>query len=108
MLLSEHLTASDRLEGVADVLDGRGAAVVGPDEGDDVEPDPLALEEVVLLEEPERRQGEPPLLEGHRLGGLALPPGLHLDEDEDVAVARDQVDLALRRAVAADEDPQAL
>ena len=68
-----------------------------------------------LLEHPvnpqEVRRGERQaslLLRRHGLGRLALAMRLHLDEDQDLALVRDQVDLAEPVAMAARQDAQAL
>ena len=90
------------------MLDGRGATPIRPDDRHDVEPAPL-LEQAMLLEEPQRGKRQPALFLGSDgLGGLALTPRLDLDEDQDVAVPGDQVDLAARRPVASEQDPEAL
>ena len=83
---------------------------VGPDQhADDVEPQ---LRGVLVV------RGEPPLGEGaqlpllgpgDRLDGVSearAPPGLHLAEDERVAVAGDDVELALPAPPVAVEHPQ--
>src|SRR5262249_41271491 len=107
-LLSKHLPAADGVEGIADVLDLRRAAVVGPEDGHDVEAAAL-LEEVVLAEEVQRGECDSALLlPGDRLGRHAPAPRLDLDEDQGLTVARDQVDLAGPRAIAPQQDPQAL
>src|SRR5690348_17097282 len=106
-VLSEELSPPARLEGVADVFDDGLAAVVGPDDRDDVEAG-APIEEVVFLEELEGGEGEPALLLGSDgLGGGPRAAGLDLDEDDRVAVARDQVDLAERGPVPAHEDAEA-
>ncbi len=109
MRLSEHLTPSDGLEGVAEVLDGRGFAIIGPNDRDDVEPGPLRVEQPMLREELQRRQGQPTLLlQSDRLGRLPLPARLDLDEDEDVSIARDQINFPEGCAITFRQDPKSL
>src|SRR4051812_9991899 len=79
--LAEHLPPADRLEGVADVLDLGAAAVLGPDDGDDIEAAAL-LEQAMAFEEVEGGQCQPPLLlRRDSLRRRAPAPGFHLDED---------------------------
>ena len=40
----------------------------------------------------------------HGLRGRAAPPGFHFDEDQDVAISRDQVDFAPERVITAREN----
>ena len=69
--------------------------VVGPDDRHDIEATPH-FEHVVSAHELHRNVCQPPLfLRGDSLGGHALPPGLHLDENQRVAITRDQVDFTL-------------
>src|SRR4051794_40236268 len=90
------------------MFDDGGVVLVGPDDRHDVEATWL-FEEAVMLEELEGGEGESPLfLGGDGLGGDALPARLDLDEDQGIAVAGDQVDLAARRAIAAQDDPHPL
>jgi len=106
--LAKELVLTGRLEGVADVLNGRGKLRVGPEDGHDIETTAL-FEQVITLEEVESGQCEPPLLLGvDRLGGLSMATGLHLDEDESVALSRDQVNLPKRSPVPAHQEPEPL
>src|SRR5262249_45229450 len=100
---AEHLSLADGLEGVGNVLDLRLVALIRPEDRDDVEP-AADLEETVLAEEIERGERDPALLlRGDRLPGHSPASRLDLDEDEGVAIARDQVNLAEPRAVAPDD-----
>jgi len=106
--LTKHLTHADGFEGMADVFDIRKALSVGPDEGHDVETAAL-LEEIVFFKETERGKGQSALFfRGHGLSRLSLPACFHLDEDESVAVAGDEVDFSPGGPVAAYQDPKAL
>jgi len=105
---TEHLTAAVGIERVAVVLNLRLGAVVGPEDGDDVEPTTL-LKQVMALEELERREGQPPLLfHGDGLGRLAAAAGLDFDEDQDIIVAGDQINLSAGGSPAAAEDAHSL
>ncbi len=82
--------------------------VIRPDDRHDVEPAAL-LEHPVHPEEVRRGERQPSLLLGrHGLRRYALATRLDLDEDQDLALARDQVDLAEPVAMAASQDAQAL
>jgi hypothetical protein len=106
--LAKHLPASDRLEGIAEVLDPWGSAIVGPDDRHDVEA-AAHFEDVVSTHELKRDVSQPPLfLRGDRLGGNALPPCLHLDEDQRVAITRDQINFTLLGLKTAQQDAHAL
>src|SRR5262249_28935070 len=101
---AEHLSAADGREGVGDVLDLGVAALVGPHDRDEVDP-AADVEQPMLVEEMQRGQRDPALLlpvDG--LGGHAASPRLDLDEDQSLAVARDQVDLAGPHAIAPRQD----
>jgi len=102
---AKHLARPGRLEGVPDVLDHGCPAIVGPDDGHDIEPR-RPVQEPVPPEEVEGGQGEPALFfRRDRLGRVAPPSCLDLDEDDGVPVAGDQVDLALRGPVVTDDRP---
>ena len=108
MDLAEHLTSPDRFERIGEVFDGGYAVVVGPNDRDDVEPATL-LEQAVLFEELEGGERQAVLFfQGDRLGGLALPARLDLDEDQCRAVAGDEVDLPARGPVAAHQNVKPL
>ena len=62
-LLTKQLSASDRLERIANVLDLGRAAIIGPHDRDHVEAGPL-FEQVSPAEKVDRRQGQPSLLLG--------------------------------------------
>ena len=69
-----------------------------PDDRDDVKATALLGASVCFLEELEGGEGEPSLfLGGNRLGGLPEAARLDLNEDDRVAVTRNQVDLADKR-----------
>ena len=77
------------------MFDLRRLSVVGPDDRHDIKAACL-LEQVVLSLKMERRQGDSSLLlKVDRFRGRPLPPGFYLNENQNVTVARDQVDLAL-------------
>ncbi len=102
-----ELTAAGGLEGVANVVDDGGPAVVGPDHGDDVEPRSL-FEQAVGLQEVQGGERQPALLfGGDRLGGVAPPAGLDLHEHDRPVVPGDQVDLAPGRPIPPGQDPVA-
>lgn len=106
--LAEHLPAANRFERIADVFDLGLATIVGPDDRHDVEP-ATDFQQSVFAKEVERGEGDPALfLEGNGLGWYALTSHLDLDEDQRVAVPRDQVDLTRPRAIAAQQYAQAL
>jgi hypothetical protein len=101
---AEHLATAHGLEGVFDVLNGGRAAIVGPHDGHDIEPAGL-VEQFVALEEVERGQREPALfLDRDRLRGRSLASSLHLDDDHCRAIARHQIDFAVRSAIPAHQD----
>ena len=90
------------------MLDGGGLAVIGPDDRHHVETAGM-FEEAVLLEKCERGQRQSSLFfQGHRLRGDTCAAGLNLDEDQRRPVSSDEIDLALRRSVAAEDDPETL
>ena len=106
--LSEHLPASDRLEGVAEVLDRGSRLVVGPDDRHDIEATPH-FEHVVFAHELHRNVCQPPLfLRSDSLGGNAPPPRLHFNENQRVTLTRDQVDFTLLSPITAQQDAHAL
>jgi hypothetical protein len=90
------------------MIDLRCLSVIGPDDGHDVKAASL-LEQVIFALEMQRCQRNAPLLLAiHRFRGCAVPPGLDFDENQNVTLARDQVDLALGRSIAAKQDSQSV
>jgi len=102
---AKHLPASDRIEGMADMLDRGSLSIVGPDDRHHIEP-AFLFEQPVFLEEMQGRERQSSLLlEGHGLGRIALTTGLHLNENECVAIPRDEIDLALWGPISAEDHP---
>jgi hypothetical protein len=98
-----HLAATDGFKRIADVFDHRLASIVGPDDRYDVEP-ALLLKQVMALEKFERGYRNPSLLLcGHGFRRLTPAPRLDLDENQDVAIANNEVDLALMRPISAQD-----
>ena len=99
-------------EGVAEDGDAWRAGIGGAIEGDDVEAADEALETRVGLQIVRGKHDEATLFgRRHRCGGGAEARaafGTHLDEAEDVAFHRDEVDLANARAELALEDAESV
>jgi hypothetical protein len=106
--LSEHLSASDRLEGIAEVLDLWASAIVGPNDRHDVEA-AAHFERVVFAHKLKGDVRQPSLfLRSDRLGRNALPPRFHFDEHQRVAIARNQVNLTALGSIATQQDAHAV
>jgi hypothetical protein len=104
----KHLAAPDGLKGVAEVLDLGRRAVVGPDDCDDVIP-AAHFEKLIFAQELKRDIRQSALfLERNCFDGTSLPARFHFDEDQSVAVARDQIDFPLFRPIPTQEDAHAL
>jgi hypothetical protein len=86
---------------MAEVFDLGTTAVVGPDDSDDVEATGL-LKQAMALEEVKRSERQSPLfLDRDGFGRLTTTSRFDFDEDQDVDVARDQVDLSVAGTIAA-------
>jgi hypothetical protein len=105
---SEHLPVSERFEGVAEVLDLRASAIVGPNDRHDVEA-AAHFKHVVFAHELKGDVREPSLfLRSDRLGRNAVPSRFHFDEHQRVAIARDQVNLTTLGSIAVQQDAHAV
>jgi hypothetical protein len=105
---SEHLPASDRFEGVAEVIDLRTSLIVRPNDRHDVEA-AADFEHVVFAHELKGDVRQPSLfLLSDRLGRNALPSRFHFDEHQRVAIARNQVNLTALGSITAQQDAHAV